>query len=120
MPRPRYERRRDLVCPDHGTVDAEAHVTALGEWDRAPEAGAESARHRRLHGELGRHAAIEAHPAYGLEHRRRPAAVDDRAARVIPFEEHGEEVRHVALVAGVAVLAREADLGAVEELQPAG
>src|SRR3954453_23531438 len=107
MPRPRYERGRDLVGPDHGTVDADAHVAALGEWDPAPEAGAESARHRRLHGELGRHTAIEAHRPHGLEPRRRPGGVDDRASRVTPFEEHSEEVRHVSLVAGVAVLARE-------------
>ncbi len=57
---------------------------------------------------------------HGLEHGGRAAGVDGRAAGVVALEQDSEQVGDEAAVAGVAVLARQPDLRAVEEIEPPG
>src|SRR5204863_8392718 len=117
-PRALAERGLDLVAAHDRSIHAEPHVAAARPRDRTTEAGAEAARYRGLHRELAGHAALRAHQANGLQHRGWPAGVDRAAAGGIALEQHREQIGDVAAMAGVAVLARQADLGAVEEVEP--
>ena len=83
-PRPRSmaRSRRPSRSPvprgvHHRAVDAEAHVTVTG-WHDAAKTGTESARHARLHRELGGNIALGAQRPDRLEHRGRPACVHRR------------------------------------------
>src|SRR5436853_135238 len=117
---------RHRVSPDHRAVDAEPHVAAVGLRHRAAEAGAEAAGHRRLHRQLAGDVVVGAEGADRRQHRRRAAGVDDGGGGVVAGEHRRQQIGDVALVAGVAVLAGEADVraeaaaGAEELVQPSG
>ena len=116
----RVRFRRSQAPPNHAAnhraVDAEPHVAAIRLRNGAAEAGAVAAGHRRLHRQLAGDAALGAERPHRLQHRRRAAGVDDGAGGVVAVEHRREQVGHVALVAGVAVLAGEAHLAAGEEV----
>src|SRR3954452_22879511 len=100
---------REELGIDHRPVDADPHVAAVARRHDAAEAGAEAARHAGLERELCRHAAFGAQRPDRLEHRRRPAGVD---RRMLVLVEGGEEqVGDEAVVAGAAVVGRDARVG---------
>src|ERR1700712_4845687 len=115
----------DGVAGEDRAVDAETQEATLGLWDHAAEAGAEAAGLRRLQRQLGSDAVLSAEDADRFEHRRRPAGVDDRRAGVVAGEHRRQQVGDVAVVAGVAVLARHTHLrteiaaGTAEQLKAA-
>ena len=120
VPRPGDERASRPVASDHRTVDAQAHVAPLRRAvprspcrrrTRTPSAPPSRARRQRPARRTSP-APPRASPA-GRTRRRPPAGI-------VALEQHGQQVGDVAVVAGVAVLAREPHLGAVEQVEPAG
>ena len=102
----------DGVAPKDGSVDAQPQIAAIGFRYRTTEAGAEAAGHRRLHRQLTGHSICVAEGPDRLDHCRGAAGVDDCGSGVVAGEHRREEVGYVAPVAGVAVLGRQADVGA--------